>query len=311
MKPQNTLNLAGKLLTTIGAILYSADANAQTPTVKIKTEPQQTAVVADGRTVYQMNVTADLTAFPTKKFVAGEWDVIVPYSIQITGASLPSPDNPSTNPADLFFDFYMDEEYNRVDGTPDGNNKLTDNVRYVSWARDGPSNRVGDLGWYYFTVPRGTPVGVRSFGLVGVFLYDTTGARYTIADHNLTPSNTPFTVYHQCDYDVDGDVDLSDFATFQSCFNGPNRPAAQPGSTPTEPCYQPDSDGDGDVDLSDFGAFQSSFNGPNRPPATALYRPDTIDRLARGSRTGTLDDKVVCNGDGSLERRVCVSSGLA
>ena len=30
------------------------------------------------------------------------------------------------------------------------------------------------------------------------------------------------------DHDRDGDVDLSDFATFQACFNGPNRPAACP-----------------------------------------------------------------------------------
>ncbi|MBN1491444.1 MAG: hypothetical protein JXA69_16145 [Phycisphaerae bacterium] len=63
------------------------------------------------------------------------------------------------------------------------------------------------------------------------------------------------------DLDGDGDVDLSDFSTFQACFNGPNRPPAQNG------CDQADSDGDADVDLTDFSAFQGCFNGPNRPPA--------------------------------------------
>jgi len=65
------------------------------------------------------------------------------------------------------------------------------------------------------------------------------------------------------DLDGDGDVDLSDFGIFQSCFNGPNRSYAAGG------CADADLDGDFDVDLSDFGMFQACFNGPNRPPACA------------------------------------------
>ncbi len=64
--------------------------------------------------------------------------------------------------------------------------------------------------------------------------------------------------YAPADFDRDGDVDLSDFGVFQSCFNGPNRPAA-PDCT-----ADADLDDDNDVDLADFGAFQSCFNGPNR-----------------------------------------------
>ena len=64
------------------------------------------------------------------------------------------------------------------------------------------------------------------------------------------------------DADGDGDVDLADFAHFQQCFNGPNRPAA------TAACNDVDFDRDGDIDLGDFGAFQGAFNGPNRPPRT-------------------------------------------
>lgn len=63
------------------------------------------------------------------------------------------------------------------------------------------------------------------------------------------------------DFNVDGDVDLGDFAQYQACFNGPNRPAA-------EGCvFDADFDFDGDVDVSDFGLFLACFNGSNRPPA--------------------------------------------
>jgi len=62
-------------------------------------------------------------------------------------------------------------------------------------------------------------------------------------------------------FDGDGDVDIEDFAVFQSCFNGPNRPVRG-----TE-CNGSDFDGDADVDLADFAVFQACFNGPNRPSA--------------------------------------------
>jgi len=55
-------------------------------------------------------------------------------------------------------------------------------------------------------------------------------------------------------------VDLSDFAVFQACFNGPNQTPQGPG------CLPADFDGDADVDLADFAVFQSCFGGPNRPP---------------------------------------------
>jgi hypothetical protein len=61
------------------------------------------------------------------------------------------------------------------------------------------------------------------------------------------------------DIDNDGDVDLTDFARFETCFNGPNRPARQ------TDCAGVDFDHDSDIDLGDFGRFQTCFNGPNRP----------------------------------------------
>lgn len=63
------------------------------------------------------------------------------------------------------------------------------------------------------------------------------------------------------DFDRDGDVDLSDFAQFLACFNGPAAPPASAG------CDATDLDHDGDVDLADFGVFLACFNGPARPPA--------------------------------------------
>lgn len=62
------------------------------------------------------------------------------------------------------------------------------------------------------------------------------------------------------DFDDDGDVDLTDFAHLQACFNGPNRPYAMDG------CVDADLDRDADVDVADFGKFQGCFNGPNRLP---------------------------------------------
>ncbi len=63
------------------------------------------------------------------------------------------------------------------------------------------------------------------------------------------------------DLDEDCDVDLADFGAFQSCFNGPNRPA------PACCTVNADFDRDGDVDAADFSVFQRCFNGPNRLPA--------------------------------------------
>ncbi len=65
------------------------------------------------------------------------------------------------------------------------------------------------------------------------------------------------------DSDGDGDVDLTDFGSLQSCFNGPNQPYAS--NMPVCACF--DDDDDGDVDLMDFAVFQACFNGPNRPAA--------------------------------------------
>jgi len=57
------------------------------------------------------------------------------------------------------------------------------------------------------------------------------------------------------DCNVDGGVDLYDFATFEACMSGPGVGVFEP------PCICFDLDGDGDVDIEDAGAFQRSFSG--------------------------------------------------
>jgi 5-hydroxyisourate hydrolase-like protein (transthyretin family) len=83
--------------------------------------------------------------------------------------------------------------------------------------------------------------------------------QYTNADMVL------LSLFSKADVDRDGDVDLTDFSSFQLCFNGPNRPRSATCATDA------DYDKDGDVDLVDFSEFQACFNGPNHPPA-ALCR---------------------------------------
>ncbi len=56
------------------------------------------------------------------------------------------------------------------------------------------------------------------------------------------------------DLDRDGDVDLTDFAQFDSCFTGA-------GGTPTPECQDADFDEDDDVDLTDFSMMQLTFTG--------------------------------------------------
>jgi hypothetical protein len=68
------------------------------------------------------------------------------------------------------------------------------------------------------------------------------------------------------DFDHDCDVDLTDFAYFQACINGPNN-APAPNCT-----VNADMNGDGDVDLADFAGFEACFNGPNEPvPASCPW----------------------------------------
>ena len=56
------------------------------------------------------------------------------------------------------------------------------------------------------------------------------------------------------DLDADGDVDLSDYITFQACMSAPNQ-------APSDACTDADFDADGDVDLADLLMLQSVLTG--------------------------------------------------
>ncbi len=57
------------------------------------------------------------------------------------------------------------------------------------------------------------------------------------------------------DYDVDGDVDVTDYVRFSDCMTGPDAGPIAAG------CDLFDFDADGDVDTEDFQTFQSAFTG--------------------------------------------------
>jgi hypothetical protein len=65
------------------------------------------------------------------------------------------------------------------------------------------------------------------------------------------------------DFDDDGDVDLTDYAAFEECLNGPGVPWPGP---PVDQAYCGcvDRGGDGDVDLVDFFFFQLAYTGSSR-----------------------------------------------
>ncbi|MFH0980478.1 MAG: hypothetical protein V2A79_02935, partial [Planctomycetota bacterium] len=71
----------------------------------------------------------------------------------------------------------------------------------------------------------------------------------TLTGEVVQPSLFPF------DDDGDGDVDLTDFARFLLCLDGPA------GGPLSDPCHNHDADGDDDVDLHDFNALQVLFTG--------------------------------------------------
>ena len=65
------------------------------------------------------------------------------------------------------------------------------------------------------------------------------------------------------DFDGDGDVDLTDFSQFQSCFTGPD------GGPIESECIPGDLDGDDDVDCDDWVQFVAVWSGPSEPPSLA------------------------------------------
>lgn len=103
-----------------------------------------------------------------------------------------------------------------------------------------------------------------SDGLVHTGLTNGTTYHYAAFAHNSTPVYAPpaftsATPFLPGDFDLDNDVDQSDFAHLQTCFSGDLYIAA-PG------CEDADLDGDRDVDPADSAVFLECAGSPNQPP---------------------------------------------
>ncbi len=80
------------------------------------------------------------------------------------------------------------------------------------------------------------------------------GAGSLFADNEIVLSNFLFATPGDCQ--IDGRVDLDDYARFRFCLGGPGVPFGPP------ECECVDLNADGVVDLSDFAVFHAGFTGP-------------------------------------------------
>ncbi len=83
---------------------------------------------------------------------------------------------------------------------------------------------------------------------------------WTVGDPPASYENCPCYNKADEDFDCDGDVDLIDFATFQTCYSD------EGGGIPSGPpydCGRCDLNGDGSVDQTDLMAFTGAYTGPN------------------------------------------------
>ena len=60
----------------------------------------------------------------------------------------------------------------------------------------------------------------------------------------------------RCDFEADGDVDMTDFGYLQLCFSN---------GGPVPGCDWADFNGDGSINLSDYTLFQPCLSGPDIP----------------------------------------------
>ena len=103
MKGLGLALIALVLVSTAGVIAPASDIE-----INIETHLPETELIADGTTVYELEVRADTTSLPSTEFLGVEWDIVVPSYITILNGALPDGTNnnqgPSTEPTDFFYD---------------------------------------------------------------------------------------------------------------------------------------------------------------------------------------------------------------
>ncbi len=78
----------------------------------------------------------------------------------------------------------------------------------------------------------------------------------------VEPTRAVFRAAEKGDWDIDGDIDVSDYAVFSDCMAGPGTaPSPTPPTTPSDCLEVFDFDTDADVDLRDADSFAQSFTG--------------------------------------------------
>jgi len=146
---------------------------------------------------------------------------------------------------------YIFGDWSRGFAVPDGSLFRLEEVSPGVWQRTD------------FAVRRGAEAPPRFGRYVNSFGEGPDGELYVLSQDQLAFNHTTGMVHRMSlapevgDFDLDGDVDLSDFTVFQLCFGGSNNPPA--GTCPAG--VDADLDADGDVDLADFIIFQQNFTG--------------------------------------------------
>jgi hypothetical protein len=170
----------------LGAIIGIMPSAANAEYMSISSVPE-TSQIQPGQ-VYKLRVVADSTNVPSDTIMAASWHVYVPTGVTITGAELPSQDNPGTNPDDFFYGVLIKQNSNLVDSSVNSSGELTDNDR-AGVVGGGSQNRTGDLGWYYFSVDPGLMGQTLSFGINDVYFVN---SAFRNVSFNVT--NSQFTV---------------------------------------------------------------------------------------------------------------------
>lgn len=245
-------------------------------------------LIADGSTIYQMNVRVDTTDHPAARINFSGWNINVPNYIEIVEATLPNgtfelpiycEEGPSGNENDFFSPQPLPEPPFNGKMNPTSNcvtsdvieEKLSGNIRNIDVTNKedfyrGPSDRDfsnGLLGVYYFRVNEGTLPQSGNFNMNAVAFYDNNSQQYLdcatqdccgypeYCDNLIDISNDTYTIVAPgCLEDLDGSgrVEAYDLAILLGGW-GPN---------PGDPA---DFDNDDDVDAADLAQLLGSW-GP-------------------------------------------------
>ncbi|MCP4592659.1 MAG: hypothetical protein GY842_18145, partial [bacterium] len=79
------------------------------------------------------------------------------------------------------------------------------------------------------------------------------GSDPCLATHWCYESGASCILYGDADFEPDGDVDLEDFAAFQTCY----------GETAIGFCQPANLNGSGTVDIADYVEFETTLGGPS------------------------------------------------